>query len=222
MSGKKFQKKRTKGREGRFALLDHAMLDSPAWISLSPRSCKLFLAIFRRHDGSNNGYIGFSRREAMKVLRCGPNTAQACFEELIEKGFLRKVSEAWFGKPDRFAREWRITSEGFKNEKPSRDFMDWSPPEKTNVGTEPVPLRYSGDTCEGQNEVRTSDTRYSDDTCEVPFWDALGYPDNTTYRLPCGHGIIGRVYVRTKRNQPPLNQSESKLAQVGAFAGMSE
>jgi hypothetical protein len=44
------------GSDG-FAMLPHALLDSPAWLALPAESCAIVLAFYRRFDGSNNGRL---------------------------------------------------------------------------------------------------------------------------------------------------------------------
>lgn len=44
------------GSDG-FAMLPHALLDSPAWLALPAASCAIVLAFYRRFDGSNNGRL---------------------------------------------------------------------------------------------------------------------------------------------------------------------
>lgn len=44
------------GSQG-FAMLPHALLDSPGWLALPAASCTIVLAFYRRFDGSNNGRL---------------------------------------------------------------------------------------------------------------------------------------------------------------------
>lgn len=44
------------GSQG-FALLPHALLDSPEWLALPAASCAIVLAFYRRFNGSNNGRL---------------------------------------------------------------------------------------------------------------------------------------------------------------------
>ena len=51
--------------------LDHDLMDRPAWRRASPHVRCLVLAIWRRHNGANNGKILYSRRDAQRDLGCG-------------------------------------------------------------------------------------------------------------------------------------------------------
>jgi hypothetical protein len=63
--------KRTKVKESRHVRLYHWFLKSEAWRSLSPNARALYLEIVERYNGSNNGRIGFSIRDAAEALHIG-------------------------------------------------------------------------------------------------------------------------------------------------------
>ena len=206
MPKRHFQRRRKPGRSNRFIMLDHALLDSAAWEHLTPYSVKLLLAVWRRHDGDNNGYICFSRREAMALLKCGSHKAQSCFEELQTLGFIQKVGESWFGKTDRNAREWAVTAESIKDEKPTRDFAKWSPG-NLNVGAPTTPDRCSHDTYSPKSGPAIVPIRCSHDT-----YNALSAPSHrcsygTTFNIPGGGIILSRVFFTTERTGSCLQQA---------------
>ena len=132
MSSKKYGRGRQRGvdptgrsKTDRFVKLDYGLLNSEAWQCLSPRAVKLYISIRKRYNGVNNGEIGFSVREAMQLLGCGPNTASECFHELQTKGFLICRRQSHFDLKTREAREWEITAERRNEHPPSRDFRNW-------------------------------------------------------------------------------------------------
>ena len=111
---------------GYYVRLGHDLLDSEAWLRLSPRAFKLLVAIWRRHNGRNNGQIPFSRDEACAVLRCGEHQARKAFTELQDKGFLRLRRDSHFNQKCTTAREWEITAEPMGSGLPAADFKGWS------------------------------------------------------------------------------------------------
>ena len=51
-----------------FIKLDHGLLRSDAWKHLSPDATKVLVDMWLRHNGSNNGEISYSVREARECL----------------------------------------------------------------------------------------------------------------------------------------------------------
>ncbi len=116
----------------RFIKLDHGLLGTEAWRHLSPRACKLYIAVRTRCNGMNNSTISYSIREAIELLACSPNSACAAFDELMDKGFLKCARNSLFTLKTKEAREWTITAEKIGDKSPTRDFKNWVP--KKNHG----------------------------------------------------------------------------------------
>jgi len=95
--------------KSRFVGIEHLIIESPAFRVLSGLEVKLLVLVCARHNGENNGQIGFSVREAAALLGCTPNTAGKAFRGLCEKGFLAVTSQGAFSVKDRKATLWRIT-----------------------------------------------------------------------------------------------------------------
>jgi hypothetical protein len=96
---------------------------------LRPRAAKLLIAVWARHNGSNNGEISFSVREAMEI-GFARSAASEDFAELVERGFLAVSRQAAFTLKTKEARTWRLTAEpsGLNQEKAAtKDFMRWTP-----------------------------------------------------------------------------------------------
>ena len=108
-----------------FIKLDHGLLGTEAWRRLSPRACKLYIAVRARFNGMNNSYVSYSIREAVDLLDCGPNTACAAFNELMDKGFLKCARNSTFTLKTKEARLWTITTEKIGENTPTRDFKKW-------------------------------------------------------------------------------------------------
>ena len=111
------RKMNAKGRNTgqQFIRLDAAVTQSPAWQSLCCEARSLLIEIWRRHNGSNNGFISYSYREAKKALFIGSTKVKKAFDQLIDRGFLiiRRKSSFNFkvnGGASR-ATEWELTTE---------------------------------------------------------------------------------------------------------------
>lgn len=50
--------------QGRFLMLEHFMLKSAAWKSLTPQQRCIYIELGQRFNGLNNGEISFSVRQA--------------------------------------------------------------------------------------------------------------------------------------------------------------
>ena len=70
----------------------------------------LLIAVWRRHNGENNGEISFSVREAEKIVDCHRNTASGWFHELVAQGILVAVKKGSFDWKKSDATTWRITA----------------------------------------------------------------------------------------------------------------
>jgi hypothetical protein len=146
--------KRTKQqKESRHVRLYHWFLKSEAWRSLSPNARALYVEIVTRYNGSNNGKLPFSIREAADALHIGKNAASAAFSELQEKGFLVVTKRSAFSLKTKAATEWRLTEFpcDVTNALASREFMRWSPEKQNTVpNTGPtVPVAGQYGTCSG-------------------------------------------------------------------------
>lgn len=86
-------------------LLKH-IIDSPAWLSLSGSTVKVFIDIARLYNGTNNGRIKYAYSTAQTRLKMSSRTVRNAFTELIAKGFLKPVQK---GSHRSNATEWRIT-----------------------------------------------------------------------------------------------------------------
>jgi hypothetical protein len=106
------------------------MLNSAAWKTMKPDAKALLIAVWQRHNGTNNGTISYATREAADIGLSNSAAARA-FRELIERGFLRVAKESRFSQT-KMAREWTITAEKVGDERPTNDFMRWTIPSATS------------------------------------------------------------------------------------------
>lgn len=113
----------------RFVMLEHYMLASAAWKSLKCPSRALYVALRQRYNGSNNGKISMSAREAASELHIAKDTATICFRDLERKGFIRVAQKGSFNWKQGMATTWILTADAFNGELATKDFMRWLPKE---------------------------------------------------------------------------------------------
>lgn len=112
-----------------FIRLHRGITGSEAWLASSCFERCLFIAVYGRHSGTNNGRISFSIREACEELHIGKATAQKAFTGLLEKGFLICRKDGSFsqktGATEARAREWEVTSEPCDGKPPKSLYRNW-------------------------------------------------------------------------------------------------
>jgi hypothetical protein len=134
--------KRRRGHSGeRFIALPHWMLRSPAWRALSPNGKAVLLHLWERHNGTNNGQIVYEVRAAPEI-GIGKSNAAVALAELVDLGFLRITRDSAFRIKTKEAREWAITAEPIDGRPPTKEFMQWRPPE--NKTRSAIPDTQSG------------------------------------------------------------------------------
>lgn len=130
MSRKHDKTGRSKGTP-RHVRLYHWMLKSPAWAHLGALEVAIYLEIVSRYagEGSNNGRIGYSVREAAARFKIGKTTASRAIHKLEETGFIVCTTKGGFNVKIRRATEWRLTEFrcDVSGEMASKDFMRWQP-----------------------------------------------------------------------------------------------
>lgn len=62
-------------------------MSSVAWRSLTPQQRAVYLEVENRHNGSNNGFVSLSVREAAEACNISKDRSANCFRVLIERGF---------------------------------------------------------------------------------------------------------------------------------------
>lgn len=104
----------------------------PLWRPISPNAKALFIEVWKRYNGINNGAIAYSVREAA-AIGLSRSTADRAFDELIARGFLVVARSSGFNVKTRESRLWRVTALPTTSTPATNDFMKWSPqpsPEK--------------------------------------------------------------------------------------------
>jgi len=101
--------KRGKKYPGGFIALPNIVCKHPAWKELSADARCLYIELKFRYNGSNNGFIGLSCREAAEVFHGGKDTARTRLKELQDHGFIKRVHKGHY--QNRHATTWLLTTE---------------------------------------------------------------------------------------------------------------
>jgi len=128
----KFRRK----KEPKHVRLYASITSSEAWRHLSGNAVKVLLALIARDNGTRNGNIGFSCREAGQVTGLSARTCWRCFVELQEKGFIVCTEKGGFSRKVLHSTLWRYTWAawpGGKPAAPTRDFEKWKPEENSRL-----------------------------------------------------------------------------------------
>ena len=125
MAIKRAYKKQKRGTP-QFVMLYNWMIDSEAWLDLKAQPRALYLLIKRRFNGSNNGEIYLSHREAAKLLNMHRNSIGTYFDVLIEHGFLKQTTKPHLG-PSGVGQsaKWELTELPVNNRPATKEFMRW-------------------------------------------------------------------------------------------------
>ena len=125
--------------------LHRGLTNSDAWQKLSCEARALLIDIWTRHNGTNNGRISYSVREAKSQLHIGTRKAQRAFAELQEAGFLVCRLKGHFDCKVRHATEWEITDEAIDGQPARKLYGPWRR-KKTGptVGTDGTHCRNRG------------------------------------------------------------------------------
>ena len=112
-------------------------MDLPAYRHLSVYGRALLIEFRRKYNGSNNGFIAMSARDAAGLLGCDKDTAHKYLGELEEKGWIREAQKGSLhrksdagGRKFRAATTWRITNQPIDlgvGTKETREYRDWKP-----------------------------------------------------------------------------------------------
>ncbi len=122
----------------RFARLGHRMLTSNAYRSLSPNARSLLVELTMLENGSNNGSLYLSVRDAAHRMGVADLTAASrAFDELIGLGFIEMTQDGYFrvkAANKSRARCWRLTwLAGPGRKMPSWEFLEREPEPRTRA-----------------------------------------------------------------------------------------
>jgi len=111
-------------RGGRYITRCHDMLKSDAYRDLSLTARCLLEEFQIAYNGSNNGSLSISTKNASRLLKVSEPTAIKAFRELVEHGFI-KLTEHHYWQQQR-AREFRLTFEKHNGREASNEWLLWS------------------------------------------------------------------------------------------------
>lgn len=117
-----------------WVMLEHYLLNTPAWRHLSANARAVYVDIKQRYNGQNNGLISYSAREAGDALAGKHHSTGArALLELQQLGFIAITEDSNFDRKLKLAREYRLT-EARDNRPgleapPTKEFVRWRAPE---------------------------------------------------------------------------------------------
>lgn len=150
--------KRGKRGAGRHVQLPEWLQASHAWATLPPGPRALYIELKRRFNGSNNGQIFLSHRDAAKALNCHRNTVGGWFHQLEERGFIFMTQAPHLGPSGvGQASVWGLGELPTPDGRAARkDFMRWEP--KKNPRTKNMTGRHKKCAALGGKAMFTAST----------------------------------------------------------------
>jgi hypothetical protein len=114
------------------------VMKTAAWQSLTVGPRALLVELYSLHNGSNNGEIFLSERDAANRVQASQNTVSKWFDVLVDRGFIKVAQRGAFSLKKRHATTWILTEFPVGIELASKDFARWSP---ANDGDKPKSRR---------------------------------------------------------------------------------
>ena len=110
-------------RAERFAMLTYSEIKHDAFRSLRGFSIKVYLELWSRFDGRNNGDLSLSLREGANLLYMSQSSVQRSIQDLIEKGFITMTSKGrWYGRK---ASTYSLTNKRLNGHLPAFAWWHW-------------------------------------------------------------------------------------------------
>jgi hypothetical protein len=120
-------------KKPRFVMLCHWQLNSAAWKDLDPVARTIYVELMKRYNGSNNGRIGYSARQAAQDGKISKDTAARGLRSLEAHGFIVAEKRGAFHCKVRHASEYRLTTYDsdvatkYEEKLATKEFMRWQP-----------------------------------------------------------------------------------------------
>ena len=118
-------------KAARHVRLYYWMMETAAWKSLNGNQRAIYVEMAARYNGSNNGLIHFSARQAAAALHMSKATGARGLAVLVERGFIVAMTRGGFNIKDKQAQatQWRLTEFNcdVTGALPSKEFARWSP-----------------------------------------------------------------------------------------------
>ena len=113
-------------RDKLFVRFEFWETETPAFEHLSADATRVYLFMLKRFNGSNNGAVAYSHRDAAKVLHSGWRRGSNALAELAHYGFIKQRMAGNPGPGIRPACEWQLTVLPCGGQEASKDFARWS------------------------------------------------------------------------------------------------
>ena len=112
---------------GKHVQLHEWLQASEAWASLRPGPRALYIELKRLYNGSNNGQIFLSHRDAADAINVHRNTIGSYFSELEQRGFIRMTQKPHLGlNGSGQASVWALEEVATNDGKPAgKAFIRW-------------------------------------------------------------------------------------------------
>lgn len=124
-------KMRRRKKAGHFVQLEHYLLDTLAYRTLTPNARAVYVELKRRFNGRNNGTLALSARDAGDAIGATHHTGARALLELQEHGFIEITEESDFKRKVHVARAYLLTE--YPDDRPGRSriaskaFLKWLP-----------------------------------------------------------------------------------------------
>ena len=109
----------------RFVRLTYELLETEAWLHLTPSSIKVYIELRRRFNGSNNGQIHLSLLAGAKKLNMSKTTVKRALDQLILHGLIRCAERGYF--TGRQASRFILTNERDRGHTPTKEYRNFRP-----------------------------------------------------------------------------------------------
>lgn len=106
----------------RYVRLEHWILSTAAYRSLSGDGTRILIELLRRFNGRNNSAISFSVREAESIGISKDKAARA-LKDLQESGFIKMAGASSFTRKSKIARTWTLTMYPVGEALATKDFV---------------------------------------------------------------------------------------------------
>ena len=117
-------KRGKRGNEGKYVQLHEWFLQCESWQSLGVGPRALYVELKRFFNGSNNGTIFLSHRDAANALNCNRQTAGRYFQELEEWGFIKQTCGPCLGPSGKGkAAQYALTELPVESTPATKEFM---------------------------------------------------------------------------------------------------
>ena len=127
------------GNKPRFVQLFHWMLRSDAWKDLDAVARAIYVELTARYNGSNNGRIAYSARQAAIDLKISKDTAARALRSVQSHGFIVVEQRGAFHCKVRHASEYRLTiydsdiATDYASKLATKECMSWRPEIQNSV-----------------------------------------------------------------------------------------